>query len=86
MDLATVVDMDLATVVDMDLIMIKVQILILDLLAQKVGKIGALETTQKILSLKTLEVEEKEVDQILQSKKKKFNIFCHYYISSSSKA
>jgi len=84
-DLATVVGMDLATVVDTDL-MIKVQILILNLLEQKVGRTEALEITQKILSLKTLEVEEKEGDQFLQTKKKIFNNSSHFYISSSSKA
>jgi len=86
MDLITVVDMDLITVVDMHLIMSKVQILILDLLAQKVGRIEALEIIQKILSLKVLEAEEKEVDQVLQNRNKIFKIIGYLSIDSSSKA
>jgi len=86
MDLITVVDMDLITVVGMDLVMNKVQIMILDLLAQKVGRIGALEIIQKILSLKILESEEKEEDQVLQSKKKIFKIEDQLSTLSSSKA
>ena len=66
--------MVLVTAADMVLIMIKVQIMILDHLAQKVGRIGALEIILKILSLKIPEAEEKEADQVLQIKKKIFKI------------
>ena len=86
MDLITVEVMDLIIVEVMDLIMIQIQIMILDLLEQKVGRIEALEITQKILSLKILEAEEKEVDQVLQSKKKIFKIENYFSIFSSSKA
>ena len=60
--------------------------MILDLLVQKVGRIGALEIIQKILSLKILEAEEKEADQVLQKKKKILKIEDHLSIASSSKA
>ena len=78
--------MVLITMVDMVLIMIKVQIMIQDLLEQKVGRIGAMEIMQKILSLKILEAEEKEGDQVLQSKKKIFKIEYHFSVAASSKA